>query len=182
MKRNYFVLVLLAAFIFCTYVTPAEADWDWSLGLVSVDIGSDLGQIINDGFGLSLGSSNRFSKSLSFEFLWDMSFHDTSVSPKADLTYNRFDIGLRYFPFSGLSIDLYGSAGLALHFMSFHKYVDEIDGLSLFYGGGVEFPVGKSGALDFGVRFSDWEGDWTPGGPNIDAKTTAIQAVYRFRY
>jgi len=181
MRSSAFLVPIAVLSLVCLAAGPAYAQWDWSLGLVSIDIGDDLGDIIDDGYGLSLGATNRFSKSLAFEMVLDLSFHDTLIGPSADIAYTRYDIGLRFFPVSGSSLNPYASAGLALHFMNFTDYADKIDGIALYYGAGVEVAVSKSGALDFGVRFSDWKGDWSPGSFNVDATTTAIQALYRFK-
>ncbi len=186
MKRTVVSFVVIAILLFGSSLSFAGSwstgDWDLSVGVFSMGIGSDLGDIIDDGYGLSLGFTNRVSKRFSYELLWVPSNHK-DLLVEDNLKGSRYDLGFRFSLATNSSYDFYGSAGLSFHKLAFDNYTDYITGTYPYFGTGVELFTGKSGAVDLGIRYSSWEAKWHGSGfPDFDATTTVIHALYRFKY
>jgi len=182
MKGSFFPSFLAAVLLTTFTASPVQARWDWTVGLASINIGSDLGKVIDNDFGLSAGFTNHFSENFAFDFSLDRSLHDTAVAGATDLTYQRWNFGLRYFFLSRHSFDLYGAAGMTIHDLWFNDdYGDDISGISPYYGAGLEVPLNqdRTSSFNFTLRKSDWEGEWDPGSVNIDASTIVIEAALR---
>lgn len=170
--------------LLCSFSIPARGgNWYLGGGLEYVDLGDDLGDVVDSGYGLTLNFGYRFSEWFALDVLWGGSLHDDIDGD--DLTYGRFAVGPLFILNSPAQFQPYLTIGLAGNALEWDDFDIEASGGSLFVGVGFDYYFGQNHSIDVGLRYHTWDADLDVGGfPSIDvdATTTTLSILYNYHF
>lgn len=177
-------LITTTIALLCCLCIPAwGGNWYLGGGLEYVDVGDDLGDIVDSGYGLSFNFGYRFSEWFALDMSFAGSAHDDIDGD--DLTYGRFSIGPLFIFNSPSQFQPYLTIGLASHFLEWDDFDIEATGGSLFLGTGFDYYFTQNHSIDVGLRYHTWEADVDIGGfpsVDVDATTTTLTILYNYHF
>jgi len=165
-------------------VAPVGAgNWYLGGGLEYVNIGSDLGEVVNNGAGLTFNFGYRFTPVFALDVLWGASLHDDIDGD--NLAYGRFSVAPLFYLATQGSMQPYITVGIAGHALDWYDFNIEASGASFFGGVGFDYFFSPKHSIDVGLRYHPWDADFTISGIDFDkteATSTIISILYNFHF
>jgi opacity protein-like surface antigen len=173
----FLVSVLLMA------VPVGAGNWYLGGGLEYVDIGSELGDVVDSGTGLGFNFGYRFTPVFALDFLLSGSRHDDVDSDS--LSYGRFTVAPLFYLVTKGSWQPYLTVGIGGHALDWDDFAIEAEGSSFFGGVGFDYFFNPRHSLDVGLRYHQWDADLSLSGIKVgtsDATTTTVNIFYNYHF